>query len=162
MEGNIYPENYLCDWGQFYKVINYCNEVIKNAPLVRKIDNTFTEYQMQSYISEVTFLRGLSYFYLVRIFKDVPLILKPTETDDSDFYIPKTDGDEILRFIINDLKEARKYATTDGYPTLEELRGERQKRHMMPLLQIFHYGFLSTRQLLTMLKKLKRLINIIF
>jgi tetratricopeptide (TPR) repeat protein len=126
-EGNIYPENYLCDWSQFYKVINYCNEVIKNAPLVRKIDNTFTEYQMQSYISEVTFLRGLSYFYLVRIFKDVPLILKPTETDDSDFYIPKTDGDEILRFIINDLKEARKYATTDGYPTLEELRGRATK-----------------------------------
>ena len=126
-EGNIYPENYLCDWGQFYKVINYCNEVIKNAPLVRKKDNTFTEYQMQSYISEVTFLRGLSYFYLVRIFKDVPLILEPTETDDADFYVPKTDGDEILRFIVDNLKETRKYATTDGYPTLEEIRGRATK-----------------------------------
>ena len=122
-EGNIYPENYLCDWGSFYKVIDYCNEVIKNAPIVRGKDNTFTEYQMHSYISEVTFLRGLSYFYLVRIFKDVPFILEPTETDDANFYIPKTDGDEILRFVLEDLKENRIYATTDGYTTLAEVRG---------------------------------------
>jgi hypothetical protein len=122
-EGNIYPENSMCNWAQFYKVINYCNEVIKNAPLVRERDNTFTEYQMHSYISEVTWLRGLAYFYLVRIFKDVPLILKPTETDDADFYVPKTDGDEVLRVILDDLRENRKYATTDGYPTLEEVRG---------------------------------------
>jgi hypothetical protein len=122
-EGNIYPENNLCNWGQFYKVIDYCNEVIKNAPIVKGRDNTFTEYQMHSYISEVIFLRGLAYFYLVRIYKDVPFILEPTETDDADFYVPKTDGDEILRFILDDLKENRKYATTDGYPTLAEVRG---------------------------------------
>jgi hypothetical protein len=122
-EGNIYPENYLCDWSQFYKVIDYCNEVIKNAPIVQKKDNTFTEYQMHSYISEVTFMRGLAYFYLVRIFKDVPLILEPTETDDANFYVPKKDGEEILRLILDDLRENRKYATTDGYPTLAEVRG---------------------------------------
>src|SRR4030042_330639 len=37
MEGNIYPENSLCDWAKFYQVINYCNEVIKYAPLVKNI-----------------------------------------------------------------------------------------------------------------------------
>jgi hypothetical protein len=36
MESNIYPENELCKWDKFYKVINYCNEVIKNAPLVQE------------------------------------------------------------------------------------------------------------------------------
>lgn len=133
-EGNIYPENWFCNWSQFYKVINYCNEVIKNAPLVREKDNTFTEYQMKSYISEATFLRGLAYFYLVRIYKDVPLILDPTETDDSELYIPKKDGDEILRFIIDDLEEARKYATSDGYKTLEELRGRATKAAFDALL----------------------------
>ena len=133
-EGNIYPENWFCNWSQFYKVINYCNEVIKNAPLVRENDNTFTEYQMMSYISEVTFLRGLAYFYLVRIFKDVPLILIPTETDDSELYIPKTDGDEILRFIIDDLEEARKFSTSDGYMTLEEIRGRATKASFDALL----------------------------
>lgn len=133
-EGNIYPENSFCNWNKFYQVIDYCNEVIKNAPFVMERDNTFTEYQMQGFISEATFLRGLSYFYLVRIFKDVPFILLPTETDDSEFYIPKTDGEEILRDIIDDLKEAKKYATTDGYQTLEELRGRATKAAFDALL----------------------------
>src|SRR4030043_993289 len=133
-EGNIYPENSFCNWNKFYQVIDYCNEVIKNAPSVRERDNTFTEYQMQGFISEATFLRGLSYFYLVRIFKDVPFILLPTETDDSEFYVPKTDGEEILQDIIDDLKEARKYATTDGYQTLEEIRGRATKATFDALL----------------------------
>ena len=133
-EGNIYPENSFCKWSAFYKVIDYCNEVIKNAPAVREMDNTFTDYQMQGYISEATFLRGLSYFYLVRLYKDVPLILEPTETDDSDFYIAKTDGETILRYIIDDLNEARKYATTDGYQTMEEIRGRATKAAFDALL----------------------------
>ena len=68
MENNIYPDNNFADWSDFYKVINYCNEVLKNAPLVQEIDNTFTEFQKQSFIAEAYFLRSLSYFYLVRIF----------------------------------------------------------------------------------------------
>jgi starch-binding outer membrane protein, SusD/RagB family len=134
MESNIYPENSFCNWSQFYQVIDYCNEVIKNAPLVKEKDNTFTSYQMHGYISEATFLRALSYFYLVRLFKDVPFILKPTETDDSEFYIPKTDGEEILRYLIDDLKENRNYATTDGYQTLEEVRGRATKASYDALL----------------------------
>jgi hypothetical protein len=91
VEGNIYPDNPMCQWNKFYTVINYCNEVIKNAPLVREVDDTFTEFQMQAYLSEAYFLRSLAYFYLVRIFKDVPYVTEPTESDDSDFYLPKTD-----------------------------------------------------------------------
>jgi hypothetical protein len=127
MESNIYPENSLCDWSKFYQVINFCNEVLKNAPMVQERDNTFTDYQLRGYMSEASFLRGLSYFYLVRIFKDVPFVLEPTETDDSDVYLPKTDGDEILNFLLADLEEARKYATTDGYQTTEELKGRATK-----------------------------------
>ena len=79
-------------------MINYCNEVIKNAPLVQEVDDTFTDYLMQGYLSEVYFLRSLSYFYLVRIFKDVPYVTEPTESDDADVYLSKMDGDEILEY----------------------------------------------------------------
>ncbi|MBN2697912.1 MAG: RagB/SusD family nutrient uptake outer membrane protein [Bacteroidales bacterium] len=126
-ESNIYPDNWLCNWSSFYQVINYCNEVIKNAPLVRKIDNTFTDYQLKSYLSEATFLRSLAYFYLVRIFKDVPYVTEPTETDDTEVYPGKMDGEELLRLLLIDLEEARKYATTDGYQTLDEIRGRATK-----------------------------------
>ncbi|MFZ5941638.1 MAG: RagB/SusD family nutrient uptake outer membrane protein [Bacteroidota bacterium] len=127
MEGNIYPDNYLCDWATFYKVINYCNEVIKNAPLVQDIDDTFTDYQMQGFLSEAYFLRSLAYFYLVRIYKDVPYITEPTESDDADVYPVKTDGDEILQNVLTDLEDYRKYATVDGYQTLAENKGRATK-----------------------------------
>ena len=127
MEGNIYPENYLCRWSNFYKVINYCNEVIKYAPKVKEIDNTFSDYQLQGFLTEAYFLRSLTYFYLVRIFKDVPFATEPSESDDADFYLPKTDGDEILEHIVNDLNDMRGFATVDGYRTLAENKGRATK-----------------------------------
>lgn len=133
-ESNIYPDNWMCDWSQFYQVINYCNEVIHNAPMVQHMDDTFTDYLLQSYLSEAHFLRGLAYFYLVRIFKDVPYITEPTETDDADIYPSKMNGEELLRLLIPDLEEARKYATTDGYQTLEEIRGRATKASIDALL----------------------------
>ena len=74
-----------CDWAKFYQVINDCNEVIKFAPEVQGIDNTFSDYIMYGFLSEAYFLRSLSYFYLVRIFRDVPYITEPTETDGYQF-----------------------------------------------------------------------------
>lgn len=126
IESNIFPDNGLCDWSSFYKVINYCNDVLKNAPEVQKIDNTFTDFQLQGFMAEAHFLRSLSYFYLVRIFKDVPLVLEPSETDAVDFYLPKTDGDEVLKEMLKYLNEYRKYAT-DGYKTLAEVKGRATK-----------------------------------
>ena len=133
-ESNIYPENWLCNWSDFYKVINFCNEVIKNAPLVQERDDTFSDYILQGYLSEVYFLRGLSYFYLVRIFKDVPFVTEPTETDDSDVYPEKMDGDQILEIILDELEEYRKFATIDGYQTPEELKGRTTKGAMDALM----------------------------
>jgi hypothetical protein len=123
MEGNIYPDNGLCDWYSFYKVINYCNEVIKNGPVVQTKDNTFTDFQLYKFLAEAYFLRSLSYFYLVRVFKDVPFVQEASETDDANFYLPKTDGDTILNHITTDLENYRNYAIlsvngiTDGRVT---------------------------------------------
>ena len=134
MEGNIYPDNPLCNWNNFYKVINYCNEIIWFAPEVQEKDNTFTDYLLYGYLSEAYFLRSLSYFYLVRIFKDVPLIVEPTLNDGSNVYIEKSDGDEILEFIKADLITARNWATVDGYVSLEENKGRATKASIDALL----------------------------
>jgi len=133
-ESNIYPDNYLCNWESFYKVINYCNDVLKNAPLVQQIDKTFTDFKLNGIIAEATFLRSLCYFYLVRLYKDVPLVLTPTETDDTDFYLPQTPGDEILKRIAADLEQTRNYAASDSYTTLAEIKGRASKAAFDALL----------------------------
>ena len=115
-------------------MINYCNEVIKNAPLVQEADNTFSDFILQGYLSEAYWLRGLSYFYLVRLWVDVPFVTEPTESDDAEVYVEKVSGEMILEQIRDDLEEYRKYATIDGYPTLEEIKGRATKASFDALL----------------------------
>lgn len=133
MNGNIYPDNWLSNWENFYKVINYANEVIDNAPAVKDIDKTFTDYQLQGYLSEAYFVRSLAYFYLVRIYNDVPYVTQPSETDDVDFYPPQAPADSILEQITTDLLEARKYLS-DNYLSLMEIKGRASKEACEALL----------------------------
>src|SRR5690606_12020879 len=127
MENNIYPDNGFTNWNNFYKVINYCNEVIVNAPEVQKIDDTFTDYQMQGLMSEAYFLRSLAYFYLVRIFNQVPLVLEPSETDDADFYVKKETEETVLNQIVKDLEANRAFAPSESFKTIKENKGRASK-----------------------------------
>jgi hypothetical protein len=124
--GNIEPDNQLCEWAQFYEVINLCNFVLEYAPEVRNVDNTFTEFQMKSYQAEAIFLRSLTYFNLVRIFKDVPLVLQPTDSDGINFFPSKSADTTVLRIIKEDLKGALTTVRED-YGNLEENKGRANK-----------------------------------
>jgi starch-binding outer membrane protein, SusD/RagB family len=134
MENNIYPDNGFTNWQNFYKVINNCNEVIKNAPLVQEIDKTFTDYQMQGLVSEAYFLRSMAYFYLVRIYNEVPLIIEPTESDDADFYVSKVSEETVLQQIIKDLEANRAFAPSESFVTLKENKGRASKAAFDALL----------------------------
>lgn len=72
----------LCKWGPFYNVLNVANSVIKYAPDVQAIDETYNEAVMNSNLAEAYFMRAWIYFTLVRNFKEAPLILEPYMTDD--------------------------------------------------------------------------------
>ncbi|HDR50043.1 MAG TPA: RagB/SusD family nutrient uptake outer membrane protein [Mariniphaga anaerophila] len=133
-ESNIYPDNDLCNWQDFYTVINSCNEVIKNAPEVLNYDKTFTEFQLQSLISEAYFLRSLSYFYLVRIYHEVPLILEPSETDNVDFFVAKSTEEQVLNQITSDLEKYLAFAPNGSFPFIEENKGRASKNAFAALL----------------------------
>jgi starch-binding outer membrane protein, SusD/RagB family len=133
MEGNLYPDNQLANWDDFYSIINYCNFVIEYAPEVREIDPTFSPYQMQGYQTEAIFLRSLAYFYLVRIFKDVPLVLNPTESDDVDLFPAKSTDQEVLSRIKEDLINARLFVRGD-YGSPEKNKGRATRGAINSLL----------------------------
>jgi hypothetical protein len=106
MEGEISATNSVVNWSSFYTVINNCNMVLKFAPTVQGQDGTFTVQQLKAYEAEALTLRALMYFYLVRSFRDVPLVLTASVTDDQNYSIPKTDGTLILDTLVRDLKIA--------------------------------------------------------
>ncbi len=95
--------NAFVSWSAFYRTINYCNTVIKYAPNVLTIDNTLTQTQLNQWLAEAYGIRALMYFYLVRSFRDVPLKLTPTASDDDLVMLAKSPGDTVLAQIVKDL-----------------------------------------------------------
>jgi hypothetical protein len=110
MNYNILETNNITNWRAFYRTINYCNTVIDFAPDVLKNDPTFTQQALDTYLGEVKGLRALMYFYLVRSFRDVPLVLKSTSSDDQLQQLAKSTGADVLAQIVKDLSEAEKTA----------------------------------------------------
>ncbi|MDR7209453.1 RagB/SusD family nutrient uptake outer membrane protein [Flavobacterium piscis] len=110
---NILSSNDLTSWAAFYRVINYCNTVIELAPAVRDKDPTLTQTQLNNYLSEALAIRAYLYFTLARTFKDVPLKLNATLSDNDNFQLAKTPQNEIFEQVIKDLALAEGYAVVD-------------------------------------------------
>lgn len=102
--------NGLTTWKDFYLVINLCNTVLEYAPGVTEEDPEYSMGFLRSHEAEARTLRALSYFYLVRLFRDVPYIDFPYTNDSQEFNIPKSKGDSILRVQVEELKLAERYA----------------------------------------------------
>lgn len=72
---NILPSNPFCSYLSLYSAINYCNMVLERAEEVLKLDPDYQPGDLDSDCSKALALRSLCYFYLVRVFHDVPLEL---------------------------------------------------------------------------------------
>lgn len=115
MKGSLLSTNAACTWNSFYNVINRCNTVLFYAPTVAAKDPNFTESDLAMTTAEVKAIRALSYFYLIRTFKDVPFTLDPSIDDFQNYIIPATKHEVILDSLIEDLEPykdsaPRKYA----------------------------------------------------
>lgn len=94
----------LCKWGTLYSTLNLANSVIKYAPEVQAADETYTEVNMKAHLTEAYFLRALCYFYLVRNYREVPLVLEPYIDDSAPFSIAKSPEADIIAQIKADLR----------------------------------------------------------
>ncbi|MGQ7945620.1 RagB/SusD family nutrient uptake outer membrane protein [Flavobacterium sp. WC2509] len=113
MNSNITASNELTNWDAFYRTINYCNTVIDLAPAVLQKDPTLTQVQLNNFLSEALAIRAYMYFTLARTFKDVPLKITATLTDQDNFQIPVSPQADIFAQVIKDLKLAEQYAVSD-------------------------------------------------
>lgn len=112
---DITSTNWVVKWSEYYKAINLANTVMYYAPVVKEKDNTFTQKLINSMNAEMLFLRSLSYFYLIRLWKDVPLVIEPSVSDTVEIYIPKSPEHLVIKQIVNDLKIASGLAYTTEF-----------------------------------------------
>ncbi len=91
------------DWTGFYTLINQCNLILKYVP---RID--FADAQQQNQIlAEAYFIRAYTYFWLVRIWGEIPVLTVPFESDDQENLYPVRDPESMAWDLIkSDLAEA--------------------------------------------------------
>lgn len=107
---DISTTNSLVSWTGIYRAINWTNSFLKNARSTMQHDPTIREEEMSAWESEAYAIRALYYFYLVRTFKDVPLILEVYESDTQIPYAAPAPEETVLDSIESDLKRALEHA----------------------------------------------------
>lgn len=102
-------------WSSLYGCINNSNELIENlVPL-----NIDSAYKSRT-IGEGYFLRAFCNFYLVRMWGDVPLKLKSTESG-KDINYPRVSADTVYQQIFKDFIEAKNRLLPTGLLPPSEL-----------------------------------------
>ncbi|MDH5603302.1 MAG: RagB/SusD family nutrient uptake outer membrane protein [Cyclobacteriaceae bacterium] len=88
-------------WRGIYRVVANANLVLENVPGI-----IMNEDYKKQILGEARFLRAWAYFYAVRLWGDVPLILLPQTFSSEDFFPARTPQEEVYNQIVEDLKEA--------------------------------------------------------
>lgn len=105
-EHRVTDKNRYTNWNAYYDLINRANYLIKNIPKVPNDPNNFTKANANQYVGEAYFLRSLAYFYLVKNFGAVPLVVKPTDDINDIVLLPASSEDVVLDTVEENLNKA--------------------------------------------------------
>lgn len=97
------------NWNNLYTVISRANYAIKYVPTVFE-NETALRNQL---IGQSRALRAIAYFYLVRVWGDVPFTLEPYESVQQDLFLNTTDKEVILDQIVDDLLYASEFCAAN-------------------------------------------------
>ncbi len=111
---SIQSDNTFANWQGLYQVINNCNIVLRKAEPVMMIDPNYTKGDYLADRSQMLALRALCYFYLVRVYRDVPYYSDAYMESSQELYIGQSAPATVLQHCIDDLTEAETDAL-DGY-----------------------------------------------
>ena len=99
IQNNLNESSSSANWTALYTMISRANYAIKYIPDVYGENNS----QGDQLIGQARALRALAYFYLARVWGDVPLITEPYNSIEQDIFVTKTDQEQVLDLVEEDL-----------------------------------------------------------
>jgi len=123
-------------WWAWYDIVTKSNEIIERLPRATRM----TEVVRAQVIGEAKFLRALSYFYLVRLWGDVPLVTTLEEQVGTPSRTPK---EQVFAQILKDAQEAEA-ALPVSWPAAQ--KGRAPKAAAQALLAELHLWRSSAEQ----------------
>jgi hypothetical protein len=105
------------NWKQMYTVIQSANIMIEEVENILELSSV----EQDAYRVECVFLRSLAYFYLVRLFGDVPYYTEAYSSKS----LPRTSMQTVLKSCLNDMQ-----AVIDNDPGQEKLPWRKKGRNL--------------------------------
>ncbi|MBZ4188305.1 RagB/SusD family nutrient uptake outer membrane protein [Niabella beijingensis] len=93
----------ISDWTPIYKVVQAANVLYEKAPDVAEADQSMSAELIRKYQAEAVFMRCLSYFFMIRLFGDVPYYTNAY----NDVPLPRTKDVEVAKACIAELEAHR-------------------------------------------------------
>lgn len=112
IDNNINVSNApFTDWAQFYKLMHYINDFIKNAPKV-----TFkNENEKNHLLGQVYGIRAYIYFSMLKAWGDIPITTEPINgVDILALQKPRSPKTEVMTQIKSDLEQSLDYFGNDN------------------------------------------------
>lgn len=98
------------NWINFYNIIHHCNLVLKYAPTI----TTGSAANINRAIAQAYFIRAHTYFSMIRIWGNVPIVTAPTESAERELPA-RAPAAEVMTLILSDLEEALKKFPENGF-----------------------------------------------
>jgi starch-binding outer membrane protein, SusD/RagB family len=98
-------------WTGVYREIAQCNLVLDKVPAITPMDDG----DKAKILGQAHFLRAWAYFYAVRIWGDIPLILTSQTANSPDFYPSRAATEDVYKAIVDDLTAAE----SSGLPWMD-------------------------------------------
>lgn len=147
---NYYTVDNWRDWGKFYRAIAQCNLILEKVEGINA--DAFKLKTKAYYIAEVKFIRAFTYFYISRIWGDVPLNLVGVNKKP----LPRTPKEKIWEFCIQELNDVLASELPMQYATVAERGVKPTKIAAMTLLaniHMFDRKYLEAEKVLTEIVK---------
>ncbi|QQT24550.1 RagB/SusD family nutrient uptake outer membrane protein [Sphingobacterium spiritivorum] len=110
-----YREEGVHNWKNWYRIVDAASAAIENIPNIP--DDQFEPGRKSYLLGEAYFLRALAYFYMTRVWGDLPLQTEATTTAGQGVLKGRTSTEEILKFIMTDAQKASSLLTWEGINT---------------------------------------------
>ena len=111
------------NWINWYQIVSSSNLIIEKTNTIP--DSKFAAGRKNYLLGEAYFLRALSYFYMTRVWGDLPLQLTAVTTADQVKLIGRTDEKLIMNQIISDATKASSLLTWDGLNENQRIRASK-------------------------------------
>ena len=133
------------DWSGMYTTIGYCNKVLQHGAEVLEKDKQFTASEWRQMKAEMVTMRALSYFYLVRAFKNIPYTTKVVNSDTEVEYFPQLPVLDVMDSLINDVESVAGQAR-NRFVDAKETKGMITNTAIYALLSDMYLWRASLRQ----------------